>query len=199
MGCSCKDSSDGWGELPRVTARAPPKTGQLFGGAPTGAAKPRAGPHCSSLLIISTCPGSPKPIFPYPRKNLSSASARSLLADWHAGFHDALLSRRSSQPVMASDLSAAATLASSLTGDMPVMSTSAVEMASKPSSGWFGILGWVILSLINLVSMALYWSIRIITITIPSLLYALLSASWTVTMNATTLYVFNSSWLPSQF
>ncbi len=100
---------------------------------------------------------------------------------------------------MASDLSAAATLASSLTGDMPVMSTSAVEMASKPSSGWFGILGWVILSLINLVSMALYWSIRIITITIPSLLYALLSASWTVTMNATTLYVFNSSWLPSQF
>lgn len=91
---------------------------------------------------------------------------------------------------MASDLSAAATLASSVTVDVPVMSTAAVEIAPKASSGWFGILGWAILSLINLVSMALYWSIRFITITIPSLLYALLSASWTVTMNATTLYVF---------
>ncbi|OAA81203.1 Patatin-like serine hydrolase [Akanthomyces lecanii RCEF 1005] len=88
---------------------------------------------------------------------------------------------------MASDLSAAATLASSVTVDVPVMSTAAVELAPKASSGWFGILGWAILSLINLVSMALYWSIRFITITIPSLLYALLSASWTVTMNATTL------------
>lgn len=88
---------------------------------------------------------------------------------------------------MASDLSNAATLAGSLTVDIPVMSTSAVEMAPQASSGWFGFLGWVILSLINLVTMALYWSIRIVTITIPSLLFALFSASWTVTMNATTL------------
>ncbi|KAM0742585.1 hypothetical protein ACQRIT_002762 [Beauveria bassiana] len=88
---------------------------------------------------------------------------------------------------MASDLSTAATLAGSLTVDIPVMSTSAVEEVSKVSFGWFGILGWIVLSLINLVSMALYWSARIVTITIPSLLYALLSASWTVTMNATTL------------
>ncbi|KAJ3489507.1 hypothetical protein NLG97_g5982 [Lecanicillium saksenae] len=88
---------------------------------------------------------------------------------------------------MASDFSTAATLAGSLTVDIPIMSTSAVEVPAKAGSGWFGILGWVILSLINLVSMALYWSIRIVTITIPSLLYALLSASLTVTMNATTL------------
>lgn len=90
---------------------------------------------------------------------------------------------------MASDLSTAATLASSLTVEVPIMSTSVVEVAPKAGSGWFGILGWIILNLINLVSMALYWSIRIVTITIPSLLYALLSASWTVTMNAPTLYV----------
>ncbi|KAM3550795.1 hypothetical protein MY1884_008058 [Beauveria asiatica] len=88
---------------------------------------------------------------------------------------------------MASDLSTAATLAGSLTVDIPVMSTSAVDEVPKASFGWFGILGWIVLGLINLVSMALYWSARIVTITIPSLLYALLSASWTVTMNATTL------------
>ncbi|OAA68834.1 Patatin-like serine hydrolase [Cordyceps fumosorosea ARSEF 2679] len=88
---------------------------------------------------------------------------------------------------MASDLSTAATLASSFTVDVPVMSTSAVEVTPKAGFGWFGILGWIILTAINLVSMALYWAIRIVTITIPSLLYTLLSASWTVTMNATTL------------
>lgn len=85
---------------------------------------------------------------------------------------------------MASDLSTAATLAGSLTVDM---STSTVELAPKAGFGWFGILGWIILTAINLVSMTLYWAIRIVTITVPSLLYALLSASWTVTMNATTL------------
>lgn len=88
---------------------------------------------------------------------------------------------------MASELSTAATLAGSLTVDMPVMSTSSLEVSAQAGSSWFGALGWLILSLINLVSMSLYWSIRIVTISIPSLLYALLSASWTVTMNATTL------------
>lgn len=88
---------------------------------------------------------------------------------------------------MASELSTATTLAGTLTINMPVMSTSPVEMSAQAGSGWFGALGWLILSLINLVSMSLYWSIRIVTISVPSLLYALLSASWTVTMNATTL------------
>lgn len=88
---------------------------------------------------------------------------------------------------MASDLSTAATMAGSFTVDLPVMSTSAVVAPPQASSGWFGLLGWFILRLINFVTMALYWSIRIVTITIPSLIFALFSASWTVTMNATTL------------
>lgn len=69
------------------------------------------------------------------------------------------------------------------------MSTSSIEpiLPAQESSGWFGLLGWIILSIINLVSTVLYWAIRFVTLTIPSLLYALLSASWTVTMNATTL------------
>jgi hypothetical protein len=35
----------------------------------------------------------------------------------------------------------------------------------------------------------LYWVIRIVTISVPTILFTLFSTSWTVTMNATTLYV----------
>lgn len=90
---------------------------------------------------------------------------------------------------MTSEMSSAATMASDIFAESSAMSTStAVSAVSTPeSTGWFGFFAWLILSVFNLISMVLYWSIRIVTITIPSLLYALFSASWTVTMNATTL------------
>ncbi|KAK5998266.1 Lysophospholipase NTE1 [Cladobotryum mycophilum] len=64
--------------------------------------------------------------------------------------------------------------------------TLAVE-AAQGSTGWLGFIGWFLLGLINLTSTVLYWAIRTVTITIPSILYTLFSTSWTVTMNATTL------------
>ncbi|KAL7895355.1 hypothetical protein HDV63DRAFT_399081 [Trichoderma sp. SZMC 28014] len=97
---------------------------------------------------------------------------------------------------MASDLSNAARLAGSLSQSVShamespssslTMSPAAIE-AAQPSSGWLGLIGWLLLSIINFTSTVLYLIIRTVTITFPSVLYNLFSASWTVTMNATTL------------
>ncbi|KAL7949863.1 hypothetical protein V8C42DRAFT_308808 [Trichoderma barbatum] len=97
---------------------------------------------------------------------------------------------------MASDLSNAARLAGGLSQsvsramDSPsgsvTMSYATVE-AAQASSGWLGLVGWLLLSIINFITTVLYWAIRTVTITFPSVLYTLFSASWTVTMNATTL------------
>lgn len=92
--------------------------------------------------------------------------------------------------LMASDMSSAASVASNLLAESSSSAmSSSVEavVAAQETTGWFGFLGWLIISVFNIVSTLLYWSIRIVTITIPSVLYALFSASWTVTMNATTL------------
>ncbi|PTB63995.1 patatin-domain-containing protein [Trichoderma citrinoviride] len=97
---------------------------------------------------------------------------------------------------MASDVSNAARLAGSLShsvshamdspsSSLPV-SYATVE-AARASPGWLGLIGWLLLSIINLTTTILYWIIRTVTITFPSFLYTLFSASWTVTMNATTL------------
>ncbi|RFU73225.1 lysophospholipase nte1 [Trichoderma arundinaceum] len=98
---------------------------------------------------------------------------------------------------MASDLSNAARLAGSLSQSVSrvmespsgslTMSHATVE-AAHASTGWLGLIGWLLLSIINLISTLLYWIIRTVTITFPSVLYTLFSASWTVTMNATTLF-----------
>ncbi|KAL7788998.1 hypothetical protein V8C37DRAFT_225605 [Trichoderma ceciliae] len=97
---------------------------------------------------------------------------------------------------MASDLSNAARLAGSLSQSVSramespsrslTMSHATVE-AAQASTGWLGLIGWLLLNMINLISTVLYWIIRTVTITLPSVLYTLFSASWTVTMNATTL------------
>lgn len=60
--------------------------------------------------------------------------------------------------------------------------------AHEPYS-WLGLFGWLIWFIFHIVSTILYWVIRIATINFPSILYHLFSTSWTVTMNATTLYV----------
>ncbi|KAF4125228.1 lysophospholipid hydrolase [Geosmithia morbida] len=54
-------------------------------------------------------------------------------------------------------------------------------------TGWLGLFGWSIYVILNLVSIILYWVLRIATINIPTFLFTLFSTSWTITMNATTL------------
>ncbi|KAL2761215.1 hypothetical protein ACRALDRAFT_1059143 [Sodiomyces alcalophilus JCM 7366] len=54
---------------------------------------------------------------------------------------------------------------------------------------WLGLLVWLIITLLQLASSGLYLVIRLGTITIPTSLLTVFSASWTVTMNATTLMV----------
>jgi lysophospholipid hydrolase len=64
---------------------------------------------------------------------------------------------------------------------------SADDFVGEDSSSWLSFSGWLIYKILHLVSSLLYWAIRIVTITIPTALFNLLSSSWTVTMNATTL------------
>ncbi|KAH8127306.1 lysophospholipid hydrolase [Trichoderma asperellum] len=111
---------------------------------------------------------------------------------------------------MASDLSNAARLAGSLSQSVShAMESSSGSLAMSPatieatqtSSSWLGLIGWLLLGMINFTSTVLYWIIRTVTITFPSVLYTLFSESWTVTMNATTLmfivaaFVSAASWV----
>ncbi|VUC19971.1 unnamed protein product [Clonostachys rosea] len=67
------------------------------------------------------------------------------------------------------------------------MSALANQTAAQESTSWLGLFGRLILSLLNLITTVLYWVIRIVTISVPTILFTLFSTSWTVTMNATTL------------
>ncbi|KAH8681241.1 lysophospholipase NTE1 [Xylariales sp. PMI_506] len=60
-------------------------------------------------------------------------------------------------------------------------------IASNGTSSWLGLLGRLILFIIQLLSSILYWSLKLTTISVPTLLFQLFSANLTVTMNATTL------------
>lgn len=97
---------------------------------------------------------------------------------------------------MASDLSNAAQVAGTLTqGVSHAISPPPADVSSLPATvvaqasySWLGLFGWLIWFTLHVVSTILYWVIRIATINFPSILYHLFSTSWTVTMNATTLY-----------
>jgi lysophospholipid hydrolase len=70
--------------------------------------------------------------------------------------------------------------------------SSAVAVASDVanahgSSSWLGLFARLVLWILQLVSTILYYTIKLATISIPTLLYTLFSTSLTVTMNATTL------------
>lgn len=81
---------------------------------------------------------------------------------------------------------AAATMA---TPAPPSLSAVADEvLGGRGSSSWLGFTARLIVAILHLVSSLLYWTIRLVTITIPTVLFTLFSRSWTVTMNATTLY-----------
>ncbi|QUC20666.1 uncharacterized protein UV8b_04907 [Ustilaginoidea virens] len=92
---------------------------------------------------------------------------------------------------MASDLSdgvqqVAGSLSSTLVNPMTAASAEVATAAREPVS-WLGFIGWLLYLVLNLISTLLYWTVRIVSISLPRLLYALFSTSWTVTMNATTL------------
>jgi lysophospholipid hydrolase len=78
---------------------------------------------------------------------------------------------------------------SSTSSAASAMSSARDAVAAQEHSGWLGAFGRLILFLLNIISVVLYWVLRITTFNIPSILFALFSTSWTVTMNATTLYV----------
>ena len=55
------------------------------------------------------------------------------------------------------------------------------------SSSWLGLLARVVLWILQVVSALLYFTLKLATFSVPSLLFTLFSTSLTVTMNATTL------------
>src|SRR4051794_22169696 len=97
------------------------------------------------------------------------------------------------------DMSSATTLGASLsqalssaTMDRPNTISSALPSGSEVltthgASSWLGSVGNLVLFSIHAVTTAVYWVVRLVTISIPSPLFTLFSTSLTVTMNATTL------------
>ncbi|KAI2465504.1 lysophospholipase NTE1 [Annulohypoxylon bovei var. microspora] len=58
---------------------------------------------------------------------------------------------------------------------------------SQGSSSWLGLIVRFVLFILHILSSILYWSLKLTTISVPTLLFTLFSTTWTVTMNATTL------------
>jgi lysophospholipid hydrolase len=76
---------------------------------------------------------------------------------------------------------------SSLETAIAAATTAAADTANSSSSSWLGLFGRVILFIIQALSTLLYWSLKLTTISVPTLLFQLFSTNLTVTMNATTL------------
>ncbi|KAI1431507.1 patatin-like phospholipase [Xylaria sp. CBS 124048] len=60
-------------------------------------------------------------------------------------------------------------------------------VAQTEGSSWLGLLAKLILFVLHILSAILYWSLKLTTISVPTLLFTFFSTSLTVTMNATTL------------
>ncbi|KAI1394111.1 lysophospholipase NTE1 [Hypoxylon trugodes] len=58
---------------------------------------------------------------------------------------------------------------------------------AQGSSSWLGLMARFVLFILHILSTILYWSLKLTTISVPTLLFTLFSTSLTVTMNATTL------------
>ncbi|KAI0512500.1 patatin-like phospholipase [Xylaria bambusicola] len=61
------------------------------------------------------------------------------------------------------------------------------HVAHTETSSWLGIIARLLLSILHILSSILYWSLKLTTISVPTLLFTFFSTSLTVTMNATTL------------
>lgn len=85
-----------------------------------------------------------------------------------------------------------AVTAAASTGDHGNALSSAVAVASDVanahgSSSWLGLVARLVLWVLHLISTVIYYTLKLATISVPTLLYTLFSTSLTVTMNATTL------------
>ena len=86
--------------------------------------------------------------------------------------------------------SALAESLSTIQSSATALATMGSDVDGQGSSTWLGLLGRLILFLLHVLSIILYWSLKLTTISVPTLLFTLFSTSWTVTMNATTLLFF---------
>ncbi|KAF2972339.1 hypothetical protein GQX73_g1258 [Xylaria multiplex] len=60
---------------------------------------------------------------------------------------------------------------------------------TEGSSSWLGLTARLLLFILHILSTILYWSLKLTTISVPTLLFTFFSTSLTVTMNATTLAI----------
>ncbi|KAI3329044.1 patatin-like phospholipase [Xylariaceae sp. AK1471] len=63
------------------------------------------------------------------------------------------------------------------------------HVARTEGSSWLGLVARLLLFILHILSTILYWSLKLTTISVPTLLFTFFSTSLTVTMNATTLAV----------
>ncbi|GAW16076.1 hypothetical protein ANO14919_054990 [Xylariales sp. No.14919] len=80
-------------------------------------------------------------------------------------------------------------MASSTTTAAAVFARTQHVAQTEGSSSWLGLTARLLLFVLHILSTILYWSLKLTTISVPTLLFTFFSTSLTVTMNATTLAI----------
>ncbi|KAJ3579412.1 hypothetical protein NPX13_g1155 [Xylaria arbuscula] len=78
-------------------------------------------------------------------------------------------------------------MATSTTTAATVLARTQQVAQTESTSSWLGMIARLLLFILHILSTILYWSLKLTTISVPTLLFTFFSASLTVTMNATTL------------
>ncbi|KAI0970344.1 patatin-like phospholipase [Xylaria arbuscula] len=78
-------------------------------------------------------------------------------------------------------------MASSATTATAVLARTQHVAQTESASSWLRLIARLLLSILHVLSAILYWSLKLTTISVPTLLFTFFSTSLTVTMNATTL------------
>ncbi|KAI1425421.1 patatin-like phospholipase [Xylaria sp. FL1777] len=78
-------------------------------------------------------------------------------------------------------------MASSTTTAAAVLARTQHVSQTEGTSSWLGFMAKLLLFILHILSTILYWSLKLTTISVPTLLFTFFSTSLTVTMNATTL------------
>ncbi|KAI0548274.1 patatin-like phospholipase [Xylaria curta] len=78
-------------------------------------------------------------------------------------------------------------MASSTTTAAAVLARAQHAAQTESPSSWLGLIARLLFFIFHILSTILYWSLKLTTISVPTLLFTLFSTSLTVTMNATTL------------
>lgn len=80
-------------------------------------------------------------------------------------------------------------MATSTTRAIAILARTQQAAQAEGSSSWLGLLARLVLFILHILSTMIYWSLKLTTISVPTLLFTFFSTSLTVTMNATTLYI----------